>query len=241
MYYNNRFGGMSNFAPIGQTNNTGMMGGYYNQYGGGYANPYLLQKQREAEAIKQREEARRNADMMKKIARKVHYASNSNIDDIEEHVKKYDPVDHNDSRTAHETHYVQLVVSLQSSQNAPAYNTRPIEEVNSRIEKTKEEFPDDMSVFDYFEKAGSIIVQNKLDEQRDSQRDLSKLYDTNKYKELVKMHSKKKGIFSSLFDSNRSNMDDLDIDDMEIHLPSESQNQYAKKREEFFRSISGGV
>lgn len=234
-------------APIGNTiQNQGMMNGYYNPYpqqmGYGYGgNPYLIRKQQEMEAAKRREEERGRADLWKTISRNVHNASNSNISDIEEHVKKYDPVDQYNEEYVHETQYVRLVQICQTGTVVSEAPNPRIDAVNSQIQKTKTKYADDMDIFDFFDKAGEIIVEDRIAQQREQQRDLTKLYDSTKYKELVNKHSKKGGgIFSSLFDSNRAHTDNLDIDDMEITLPSQFKDEYSKKRDDFLRAIMDG-
>lgn len=227
---------MGNMMNIGYGYNQGYMGGYYSpnsNTGGGYYNPYLMHQQQKKYEEELKEDQKRSANIWKKISRNVNSVVGS-INDIDEHVKKYDPVESN-SYYQDVQEYNKLL-NLNSIGPQPEFNTSRIQIINSNIEKRKEEFPDDMSLTEYFEKAGSLVLEARLAQSKKNQKNISKLYDGDQYSQLVKMHSGNNNYFNTVF-SNRHNSKDISIDDMEVKLPDNISNEYYERKRKFLESI----
>lgn len=73
-------------------NNMMMGSSYYNNIYNGYYNPYLAQKQQELREIEEKEQARRVANIWKRMSRACNEALHIDIEDWDEHLKQYDPV-----------------------------------------------------------------------------------------------------------------------------------------------------
>ena len=73
-------------------NMMGANSSYYNGIYNGYYNPYLAQRQREIQEIEAKEQAKRVANVWKKLSRACNEALHIEIEDWDEHLKQYDPV-----------------------------------------------------------------------------------------------------------------------------------------------------
>lgn len=231
----NPIGNMMNISGQGY-NTQGQMGGYYNPYNSGYYNPHLMYQQQKALEAQQKEEERQQADLWKKLSRnanKIHHQ----IDDIEEHVKRYDPIDCN--QELQDMDRYNRLASLTSTQQTN-YDTsgRIISQVNTIIHQTKQVFSDDMDLVEYFEKAGELILEARIQDNRNKQRNLSKLYNGNSYKDLINYHSTgpRNSYFNSVFRNNMDNRN-INIDDLEVTLPSNIGNGYHERRSMFMDAI----
>lgn len=211
--------------------NQGMMGGYYNPHAQSYYNPYLIHQQQQKLESKMKEEKKKQSEIWKKLSRNVNSATGL-IENIEDHVKRYDPIEENNEEYIEEMKYHKL----QSIQNNHVVNNVRINAVVEIHNRTKSEFPDEMSLAEYFDKAGQLIVEARIEESRNRQRDVSRLYDRTQYSDLVKMHSRDNNYFNSVFAGGYRNPH-VSIDDMEVKLPDSISNEYFDKKRAFLESI----
>lgn len=230
---NNIFGGVSYIPPNpiggniinigGQGYNNGNMG-YYNNTYNGYYNPYLVQRQREIEEAQQRENIQQQADIWKKLSRGCHAALGSDIEDMEEHLKRYDPVPVEQHQE--EEHYNTLVnLALHGNDyNARVFNA--IESNNRLYEKNKERFPDTTSLSDFMANAGELYAEAMMRETKEQEKDVGRLYNSAQYKKLIGLH-------------NSNAFKDTSIDDMEIQLPNHLATEYQKRKQAFLDGILG--
>lgn len=226
-------GNIMNISGYGYNNNNqGIMGGYYNPYNQGYYNPYLIHKQQQALEAQKREQQRQQADIWKKLSRNVNAVTNT-IDDIEKHVKKYDPTDTQSEDYLEMIKYNKLM-NLRQVNNENSMNLN-IQKINNQIEETKKKYPDDMSLMDFFDKAGEMILEIRLEDMRNKQRDVSQLYDRDGYQSLIKSHSGNTNYFNSVFGDRQRR--EVNIDDLEVNLPNSISNEFYEKKRAFLESI----
>lgn len=233
----NPIGNMMNISGNGY-NNQGQNGGYYNPYGNtnnNYYNPHLMYQQQRAMEAQRKEEERQQSDLWKKLSRnanKIHHL----VDDIEEHVKRYDPVEINDDMQE-EMRYNKLASLTSTQQTNYDQSGRIVSQVNTVIQQTKEVFSDDMDLVEYFEKAGELILEARIQDNRNKQRDVSKLYSGSGYKDLINYHSSgNNSYFNSVFRNNMGNKN-INIEDMEVTLPPNIGNEYHTRRSQFMDAI----
>ena len=230
---------MGNVMNVGSGyNNTN--NGYYNSNNmyNNYFNPYLAIQQNQAREAQMKEQQRTESDMMKRISRAVNKASGSEISDDtlgeiydykEPEQYKVDP----DS-----VEYMQsFVASLYITDNR--YLPQDIQFVNrfnQMYDQAKQMCPDDISMYDYNQKMSEQYVQMLIDNNREKQRDVSKLYNSNDYNKLLNMNSKSSSYFNSIFNGGNMN-NNVSVDDMEVTLPNHLANEYQSRRKQFLESI----
>lgn len=205
---------------------------YGNTMNRGYFNPYLYYQQQKALEAQMREEKRRRYDVMKSLLRK----SNKSTDNIEEYIKQYD-VDYVNSVQNDINEYNKFI---QMHNNHIMHQGNEINHFiihsNNVSQRNKENFPDDMSMLDYFDKAGEILLDITIQKSRDKAKDVSKLYNRDDYLDLIKLHKGNIPYFNTISKSKFST-GDIDIDDMEVTLPNELSDEYYKRKRQFLESI----
>ena len=98
------------------------------------------------------------------------------------------------------------------------------------------QYPDDMSMLEFSEQFGDIYVDYLRDRERESRKNLTQLYDRNGYNQLIQMHRNSNNYFSTVFQGGSPNRE-VNIDDMEVKLPSHMQNEYQARRQAFLNAI----
>lgn len=227
----NPIGNIVNMGGMGYNMNPQQMnmGGYYNN-SYTFANPYLIAKQQEMYEAQMREAQRQQADMMKTLVSKVNRALGQETS--EELLKMYDPV-----YVKQDDEELMTYKLLDVNNNGLNYNPRivaSIEAHNKIYDKHKEQFPDEMGIMEFHDKAGVLCREMLLQQAEDKQRDLSQLYSREEYRKLL---SKYKG--TTYIDSiyNGKMPGPIGIDDMEISLPERIKNVYAERRQKFLNSF----
>lgn len=220
--------------PIGGLLNNGIgynnMGGYYNPYGNTqYYNPYLIHKQRQEMEAQRKKEQQAQSNIWKTLSRNVNSVTHS-VENIEEHIKKYDIVEYEQSEEYLEERKYFKLASL-SVKSQYQTNSTSIMYVNNEIQKVKSRFPDDMGMCEFFENFGEIYLEEKIRQQKEKRKDLSGLYNKNHYNQLVNMHSNSNNQYNRVFNNN------VNIDDMEIHLPTSLSNEYHERKRKFIESL----
>lgn len=246
-----------NIGNLGVTGGYGEINsGYYNYNNtGGYYNPYLAQKKREREIEEARQSQKYQSNIMKKLSR-----NSQNIlgvydeNEFEEHAKQYDPVWSSMTNEQY-IEYTELenlarvheLSKRQESGEIDNYNTmyqnQKIDRINMEIDKNKDKFGinDDMSMMEFFDVAGNILLEQKIEETRRGRRDMSELYNKDNYGKLIDLHSGKYNYFNSIGNGNNlGRLKHHNIDDMEVTLPSNMSEQYAKRKAEFINQLLNG-
>lgn len=251
----NTIGSMGNMVGIGNNgynnyynNNPGYNGGYYSNTYNNYYNPYVAARQQEMQMAQQMEIQRQQTDMMKRLSRNANKTLGKEISE-EELNRIYDPQSSQQymneqmkfSQEAYEamqTQKLMMHVINQRENNLPKRVNQQQAIHNQVSSKYKEQFPDDMGIFEYFEDAWKIARDAKEEEYRKQQRNLSQLYDRNKYNELLKMHSNTSNYFNSALTNPMRNQafGNVNIDDMEVKLP-ESLKRNNIRKQQFLDSI----
>lgn len=222
-------GNLFNTGP-GYNTNMSTMGGYYNPYNNAYYNPFLAHKKKQEMEALRKKEKEHQASIWKKLSTNVNNVTH-NIENIEDHIKKYDIVEYEYSdEYIEERNYFKLA-SLSAKATTQINYQTSITTVNREIERVKTNFPDDMNMFEFFESFGELIVEEKLKEQKLKQKDLGGLYNSNQYNQLINMHSNSNNYFNNVFNKQ------VNIDDMEIRLPSSLNNEYHERKRKFLESL----
>ena len=213
-------------------NGYGSMNGYYNGNYNGYYNPYLeLQRQRLYQQ-QIREQQLKEANMMKSIMKtafKSDFESMSE-EDVEKRLSRFDPQFEQQKNVDVE---LETMARLQNVHDNAYVDFNPytyaqMVEHNRMFDEAKQIAPDSMGLYEFGNVAGYIYVNNKIQEAKRESRKLNKLYDSNKYNELINMHSSSSGYMNGL--------KNISIDDMETKLPNIS-SEYQIRRKKFFDSI----
>lgn len=231
----NPIGNIMNIGNMGYNN----MGGYYsNNYN--YYNPYLAAKQQEIEEARMREMQRQQCDVTKLIFSKASAASG--IEVTEDQLQRFD-VQYVQQTNNEQNEYNRLLnIHMQGNQNNTTITDKYVQSHNNLYEQSRKDISDDMTLFEFFEYADENQLVNKAIQQNNSKQvnDLSKLYDTNGYNKLIKMHSGSSSYFNSMF--NKDYNPNTSIDDMTIALPNHLANEHNERRKAFINSIiNGGV
>lgn len=260
---NSVMGGMYNVPPnpIGSTLNVGgynynpymaqqpmmngMMGGYYGGYNL-YMNPYLYQQQLIAQEAAQREQVRRQCDLMKTLSTIVHKGLGDidKFENFEDHLTQYDPITIDNEAYQEELHYNKLC------------NLKPIPPpyafyayCNKVREEYQKKFPDNMRLADYLDNAGELYIEALMTKAKERNRNGKLQYDTSQYKKILESHRSTSSYFNSLL-SGEMTANKINIDDMEIQLPSNPEDkarmvintpshmqEYAARKQQFLNAI----
>lgn len=262
---NNVMGGMYTVPPnpIGSTLNVGgygynynpymaqqpmmngMMGGYY----GGYnltMNPYLYQQQLRAQEAAQREQVRRQCDLMKTLSTIVHKGLGDidQYENFDDHLKQYDPITIDNEAYQEEMHYNKLS-NLQPVPPPYAFYAH----CNRVREEHQKKFPNDMGLANYLDNAGELYLEALMHKAKERNRNGKLQYDTEQYKKILESHRSTSSYFNSLLSGGMSSTK-INIDDMEIQLPSSSEDkarmvintpshmqEYASRKQAFLNAI----
>lgn len=227
--------------PIGNIVNIGNgynnMGGYYNN-NYSYYNPYLIAQQQQAMMAQQREEERRQSDIMKLISTKVNKAGGYEVTD--EFLNQYNPV-----YEQPQNEDLEITNRLANIfYNGSCGDQRLIAGINARnalYDSHKQRFSDDMSMFEFFERGGELYREALEQKHLAAQRDVSRLYNSSQYNELIGMHKNSSNYYNSIFRGGNQGKE-ITIDDLEVKLPDQlqSNNEYQRRKQEFINKLVGG-
>lgn len=232
---------IGNVIGIGN-NGYNNMGGYYSNNYNNFYNPYLAMQQQKIQEAQMREMQKQQSGIYKRISRSVNRALGNDID--EDYLnKRYDyntSYNNPNQLTEDQMEDIKMNQLIDLYYNPQSYcnyeNLRFIEMSNRIHDRNKQQFPDDTSLYDFMENSYKLYGAI-LDEQlRHSQRNLSKLYNSKQYNELIQLHSNGTGYFNTVFNNGMMN-NNSNIDDMEIRMPSKMQDMYKQRRQAFLDSI----
>lgn len=242
---------IGNIVGIGTNgyNNIGMMnmGGYYNNQYNNYYNPYLAQQQRQIQEAQMREQMRAQTDVLKTISRSVNNALGAEID-MNKHLEQYNPEKFYNLQQQGLYEYQQDEDQLihQKLMNVHCngfegniVNLKLIEANNILYEQEKQKRPDNISLNDFNRSLGETLNEIQLQEMKNRQRNLSSLYNSNQYNQLVKMNGQANSYFNSMFQGTAMQRD-MNIDDMEVKLPTHLVQSYQERKKAFFDTIFKG-
>lgn len=244
---------MGNIVGIGNTgyNNQGQgyMGGYYTNNYNNYYNPYLAQQQYEIQQAQQREVLRQQSDLIKNISRAVNKSLNKNVDD--DYLKRYDPENYykNTSQGSYcnqqyDPDYFdhnQLLKMYHEQPDGNMLNMNYINNVNQVYEQEKNRIPDECGLADYHKYASDILYEIEDFEIRKTQRNLTRLYNNQQYRQLIDSRSGANNYFNSMFNGAPSTASNINIDDMSVKLPHHLvNNNIEERRKAFFNTITSG-
>ena len=111
-----------------------------------------------------------------------------------------------------------------------------IERHNKIYNDFKKEYPDDMGALEFFEKAGDLYIEALTYFDREKQKDLTKIYNSNDYKTLVKQSANPLGTyFENTF--KRIKPDPNNLGSLEIKLPDSIKRDFDSRKKKFLDSI----
>lgn len=239
--YNTNYNMYNGMMP---NNNMSNMGGYYNNQYNNYYNPYLAQQQQQIRETQMREQMRSQTDILKKISKNINKALNNNIDNMDQHLQRYNPENFYNQggnngfyQDEEERIHNKLLNIHFNGIEGNMYSMRHIQANNILYDQEKQKRPDDMTMNEYNRSAMEIINDINQQEARNRQRNLSSLYNSNQYNQLVKMNGHANSYFNSMFNGTAMQQRDMNIDDMEVKLPSHLSQSYQERKKAFFDSI----
>lgn len=233
-------GNIVSIGNIGYNTNTGNSA-YYGMGINNRYNPYYRQQQ-EMMIAQQRETMRCQSDIMKKISRSAHKALGEEVDD-EFLNKRYDPQFEMQyqQRDPDEDIYNSLV-NMQTTGREIPYNVYCYNMnvgANNYCEQMKQRFPDDISMAEYHDRAGELLIEAALEKQHQQEKNLTKLYNTNGYTEMIQRYKKQASYFNTLLgDKSRNiNTNGETIDDINVSLPNHLSTELMRRKSAFLNSI----
>lgn len=245
----NPIGNIVGIGTNGYNNMGGMMnmGGYYNNRYNNYYNPYLAQQQRQMQEAQMREQMRAQTDILKSISRSVNKALGATMD-MDKHLEQYNPENFYNLNQGMGYTYNQdedqlihqklMNVHCNGVQGNLA-SMRLIQANNILYDQEKQKRPDEMSLNDFNRSAGEMIRDIEMEEMKNRQRNLTGLYNSNQYNQLVKMNGQANSYFNSMFQGTAMQKD-MNIDDMEVKLPTHLVQTYQERKKAFFDTIFKG-
>ena len=244
----NPIGSIANIGGYGYNNNVQfsqfMNSPYYtNNYM--YYNPYqALQQQKAMEAAK-KEQERNYMDTLKSISKNVH----ESLHDIEgKDLEGFLDANYNyeEESKEFEEMYQQWCLYTKLANLKPVQpNYAYINYANKIREKNKSEYPDDMSLAEFLNKAGNLYMDALMEQNQRRMRDGKLKYDSNGYRNLIDLHRSASSYFNSLLTGNTKS---VDIGDLEIQIPSNGEKpkmvvnmpskyqEYAERRAKFINA-----
>ena len=223
----------SNMMPIGGYNQQpqmyGVMNGYYNPNGYNFYNPYLIKQQQEAQEAAKRQYMKAQSESRKQFARIANKTTKrfETEEELEEYLKIFDYVEPVRDEEYYKKEQQMKVsttqwISVQELQN-PFVNY-----VNNERSRMQTIMPEDVSLAQFLDNFGDVYMDYHNQELAKEKRNLSKTYDRDSYKELLSLHTGKHIPNTTKFRS---------LDDIEVSIPDQFKDEFARKREQFFESI----
>lgn len=223
--------------PIGNIMNLGQqgyMGNYYNPNPfQGYYNPYLVQQQINQQEIMRKEQERKQYDIIKNTFRVVYKARGYNLteEEIEERLKVYDPIEQ-----SIETPYMKAYGEFERFKNIEEYNHQLPPSIPQNYTHRDDGIPDDISMYEFLKISGKLLQDEYYEELRRNNRNVSLLYNRDQYNKLLGVgNDRNNNYFSSVFGNGNNNP--VNIDDMEITLPSQINDEYHQRKRAFLDAL----
>ena len=205
------------------------MGGYYtNNYNP--VNFYEYHKQLQQQKEEERKQQVGVSNLWKRLARGCHEVLNSDIEDMDEYLKKYDVVEaETDQQEVQMNRAIENINRVHATAvEGNVFLQREQEERYRMFQEEKQRVPDSTGLYDFLDMAGGIYLEMIISKAKEAERDVTKLYSSNQYKQLIDIHNRL---------VNRT----TNIDDMEIQLPpSLKNNEFEARRNAFMAAIMNG-
>lgn len=248
--------------PFQQMMNPPQQQSYYgNNVPGMIYNPYALKAQQEAIRAAKSEQFRQQSEVFKKLSRCCHASlgDKDKFEDFEQHLKdrwEYVPEEDIEKKLKENPmydeilHYTKLcAISDKILQPVPEYNYAFADYLNKRVEERRKEFPDDMSLAEFLDKAHILYINALRNNYARSTVNGKKQYDSNKYKNLIRQsNGGLSSYFNSILKGKTPNPTSLNLGDMTIDLPTRPGdkskinvtcpfNEYDQALDKFFQAI----
>jgi len=227
---NNINGGISYIppTPIGNVMNIAGQGynnmGYYNNVYNNHFNPYLMKQQQELEAARQREEQSQQSNMWKTLSRNCNTIM-GNTEDLEDHLKRYDPVTITE-QINEEANYNRLVnLQINGIYNNP-HHMEAIRRQNLIADQSKQRFPEGTNLATFLDGAGELYAEMMDRKIKESNKNVGRLYNSDHYKQLISIHNRDVNGFKN-----------TNIDDLEVSLPEHIRGNFSDRKKQFFEAI----
>ena len=259
--------GMTNVGGIGY-NQQGMVppfnGGYIvpqpNQYGGpGYyyqdpyyrtMSPYAYQKYQQAQETAYKEQMRSQSDIAKSLARNALRAAGKDkiYPDMDAQLDRiYNPFPTlNEEQQELQTEIQRYNGLMTRSANTIDPALVRAAQAQTVSDQYKKSYPDDMGLLEFLNKAGEMYIDKINDDIKQARLNGKMQYDTDQYKRLLNAHQESSEYFNSILTGGKN----IQIDDMEIQLPThagerpsivintpEHMKSYAENKQKFLNHI----
>lgn len=244
----NPIGNVVNIGGYGYNNNVQfnqfMNSPYYtNNYV--YANPYQVLQQQKAMEAARKEQQRNYIDALRSISRNVH----NSLHDIEgKELEEFLDNNYNyevESKEFEEMYQEWCLYTKLANLKPIQPNYAFLNYADKIRQKNKEEYPDDMSLAEYLNKAGNLYMDALMEQNQRRLRNGKLKYDSSGYRSLIDLHKSASSYFNSLLTGRTKS---VDIGDLEIQLPTNGEKpkmvvnmpskfqEYAERRAKFIAS-----
>lgn len=210
------------------------MGGYYTGYNS-YYNPYLLQQQKERQEALKRQQDIQNSEITKMMYRNIYNASGKHQDDMEEHLRQYDPEYLREQKMQKE-HAADIktarLLAAQPVETMCTYQQAVyLNNLNKERERIMQKFPSDMGLCDFFEAYGEEEARMRDEEAKRKRRDMSKSYNSNLFGQMV-------GQSNPYFNKQYATSSVENIDDLSIPRPESLSSEIQQRKMQFLEMIT---
>lgn len=222
---------MGNIVSIG---NSGYISGNYQ---GRYMSPFQRRQQQEALIAQQREQERMQSDMFKKLSKGVNRALGNDISD-ETLNEMYNPqYQQQVQQDPEEQIYHHLMGLDDRCINFNPVAAQMVNNCNMYHEQMEQKFPKDMTLSEFYQESYQLKLEMVLEQQKQQNKNLTKLYDKNAYAELRKMHGQSSKYFNSILSGNTNHMQSDNIDDLTVTISNDLKTEHQRRKELFMQSF----
>lgn len=235
-----------NYSPYQNAPTIGSIGGYgyqqYPQYQTGYYNqyfnPYYLRQQQEAQRRLEIQEANNQADIWSRLinCRNSFFGYEESKEDIINQIRDRAVIQQqmdSDEQFMNSIHQIS-----QATQQKKAEAKAMQDNIERQREVMQEQEPQEVkSLYQWLKEDGSRRYrESQYAEMYKQQRNVSKLYDSSAYNNLLSTHD---SVFSSYNALNRNvNIDDMEI---QVNLPEHLRRERDIRRQRFAESLKKGM
>jgi len=180
-----------------------------------YVNPYALLQQQKAMEAARKEQLRQQSETMKSISRMVHQSlGDMDGEELERYLEIYDYETENKEliELAEQVREYNRLANLKPVTPNYAY----INYFNRVSESFKKNYPDNMSLSEYLDKAGELYRQSLIYMYERREKNGKLKYDSDQFNKLVDLHRTSSSYFNGILTGNNNS---VDIGDLEIKIP----------------------
>lgn len=218
-------------------------GGYYNNQNYGVYNPYLQQQQLQLQQQQQQQEQQRLTGISKLVSRQINKALGKDEEYIQMKQQIYNPkanVENNyDPNDNHRCYTTEQLSQFHYGYEGNMIVDNTINRVNTYIEQSQPQGEVTMENFgDFMYTEMQQIDTHAIDMKR---RNLTGLYNSSHYKQLIGNSNGGGGYFNSLGGGNARQVGgNINLDDMSVKLPNSIDQEIIARKQQFFNTLRSG-